>query len=689
MKIILFGGSGMLGRYVNDILSNIYKIECVSRDMFDIANDDFNKLKKILNTNELHSNDIVINCSGLIPQKICKNNKNLYKDYIKINTIFPHNLNKLCLEYNLRFIHITTNCVYSGNIGNYNIRDKHDTEDIYGISKSLGEPLEATIIRTSIIGEEFYNKTSLLEWVISNKNKEINGFMNHYWNGVTCLTLAKIIKYIIDNNLYWKGVKHISSPNVVTKYELCNYINEIYDLNIKIIPFLSKHVNLTLQGEDIFKIDEIKQQIIEQKLYNINIGKYTTINNCRFCSNNNLYEIKKFRDFPLSGNFLKRLTDIPNEKIYPLTLMFCDKCKTGLIKEVISADTLFKNIHNNGYFYYSSTINTLVLHFKKLFQIIIEKFPKCKKILEIGCNDGVFLNNFSNFDKNYQIIGIDPSETIKKIKSENIIKYNTFFNDTSSRHILDNYGKQDIIVCCNCLAHINDINDIYKNIKMLLNDNGILIIEVHYIRNITNEKNFDFIYHEHMSYYSINTIIQVCKNNNLYLDDIEFIDTHGGSIRCFIKNTENTHNAYYNKNIEKYIETENNIYNEFLLMFDNLEIWRTNIIDMINGTKIKVGYGASGRTNMIINFLSVKFDIILDDSEHKINSYMPYYHTPIINSENIYENVDIEVIYILAWTYSKSIIFKHKKFIENGGIFIKILPTIEIINSNNYQKYLC
>jgi dTDP-4-dehydrorhamnose reductase len=585
MKIILFGSTGMLGRYVNDVLSKTYKIECISRDMFNILNDDYIKLKKILkvNTNELHSNDIIINCSGLIPQKICKNNNNSYQNYIKINTIFPHCLNKLCLEYNLRFIHITTNCVYSGNVGNYNITDKHDAEDIYGISKSLGEPLEATIIRTSIIGEELYNKTSLLEWVISNKNKEINGFVNHYWNGVTCLTLARIIKHIIDNNLYWKGVKHISSPNVVTKYELCNYINEIYNLNIKIIPFSTKQVNLTLCGQDIFNINDIKQQIIEQKSYNINMGKYTTINNCRFCGNN-LYKIKKFPKFPLSGNFLKSLTDIPNEKTYPLTLMFCDKCKTGSIKEIISPDTLFKNIHNNGYFYYSSTISCLVLHFRKLFQLVIEKFPNSKKILEIGCNDGVFLNNFSDFDKEYQIIGIDPSETIKKIKSEKIIKYNTYFNDTSSKHILDNYGKQDIIVCCNCLAHINNINDIYKNIKILLNDNGILIIEVHYIINITNEKNFDFVYHEHMSYYSINTIIQVCKNHNLYLDNIEFIDTHGGSIRCFIKNIKKD-NMYYNKTIEKYIESENNIYTEFLLMFDNLEIWKKNIINMINDTK--------------------------------------------------------------------------------------------------------
>ena len=313
-KIILFGGTGMLGRYVNNILSDKYKVECVLRCDFDIANDDFSKLKKILEDIKINKDDIIINCAGMIPQRTDKNEGEIHKKYFKINTIFPHMLSKLCLDKYVKFIHITTDCVYDGKKGNYNECDKHTSNDIYGISKSLGEPFDTTIIRTSIIGEELYNKKSLIEWVISNRNKEINGFTNHYWNGVTCLTLAKIIKQMIDNNIYWKGVKHISSPNIVTKYELCNYINEIYNLNIKIIPFLNKHVNLTLQSEDIFKIDEIKQQIIEQKLYNINIGKYTTINNCRFCSNN-LYEIKKFREFPLSGNFLKKLPEIPNEKI--------------------------------------------------------------------------------------------------------------------------------------------------------------------------------------------------------------------------------------------------------------------------------------------------------------------------------------------------------------------------------------
>ena len=102
--------------------------------------------------------------------------------------------------------------------------DVHTATDIYGTTKSLGESQKSTIIRTSIIGEELTGQNSLLEWIKSNKNKTINGFANHYWNGVTCLTLSKIIKSIIDKKDYWTGVRHIFSPNTVTKYDLCKYI---------------------------------------------------------------------------------------------------------------------------------------------------------------------------------------------------------------------------------------------------------------------------------------------------------------------------------------------------------------------------------------------------------------------------------------------------------------------------------
>ena len=141
---------------------------------------------------------------------------------------------------------------------------------IYGITKSLGEPENATIIRTSIIGEELYHKKSLLEWVKSNKDKSIDCYTNNLWNGVTCLTLSKIIYKMINENIFWKGVKHIFSPDIVSKYELCCYINKIYDLNINIIPIeYNCNKNMTLCGDKLFEINNIESQIIELSKFNL------------------------------------------------------------------------------------------------------------------------------------------------------------------------------------------------------------------------------------------------------------------------------------------------------------------------------------------------------------------------------------------------------------------------------------
>ena len=273
MKIILFGSSGMLGNYIYKVLSEKYIVITITRKEFDIENDLWSKLDNLL---EKEYNDVqtIINCAGVIPQNCATLD---YKKYIRINTLFPHKLKELSTKYNYKFIHITTDCVYNGQKGNYIETDVHSETGIYGISKSLGEPEDACIIRTSIIGEELLNKRSLLEWLISNKNNKINGYANHLWNGVTCLTLSEIIKTIIEKNLFWEGVRHIYSPNTVSKYELCVYINEIYNLNIAICKYETEIINKSLGScyNMNFKIKKIENQIIDTFNYNI-INKATS-----------------------------------------------------------------------------------------------------------------------------------------------------------------------------------------------------------------------------------------------------------------------------------------------------------------------------------------------------------------------------------------------------------------------------
>lgn len=222
----VLGSSGMLGRYVSKYFSSLgYEVNEYNRANFYIEDEE--ELQKVAD-----NNSVIINCIGVIKQR-----KDVsVVDFVNVNSVFPHKMSKKCEEFGAKFIHITTDCVFDGKRGRYTEKDPHNPEDIYGKTKSLGEPENCMAIRTSIIGEEKENKRSLVEWVKSQKDGKCNGYINHHWNGVTCLELAKFIEDCVSLNYYWNGVRHIFSPNSVTKFDLVNIINVLYELNIRVDP---------------------------------------------------------------------------------------------------------------------------------------------------------------------------------------------------------------------------------------------------------------------------------------------------------------------------------------------------------------------------------------------------------------------------------------------------------------------
>lgn len=270
----VIGSNGMLGRYVSLFLErNNYNVVRFTRLMLDL--EDYNQITSINNLCNILSKyniNALVNCAGLIPHRKSDDTKK----YIKVNSIAPLCLANACFILNIKFVHITTDCVYSGSKGQYDESDEHTAKDIYGISKSLGEPVDVTVIRVSIIGEELDNKQSLLEWVRSNRNGCIKGFANQFWSGVTCLQLAKIIKEIIERKCYWKGVRHIISETV-SKYELLCIINKVYDLNINIQKidcdfYNNKSLSSNLPALEWLTVPSLYNQILEQSTFNISHG---------------------------------------------------------------------------------------------------------------------------------------------------------------------------------------------------------------------------------------------------------------------------------------------------------------------------------------------------------------------------------------------------------------------------------
>lgn len=262
-KILILGGNGMLGKdMVNAFIKNGFKnITYTTRDKplkineiknnknvyflkFNIDKNVESKLKKIDKLNF----DIIINCIGVVKPRINQNNIESLKEAITVNSIFPHTLRNI-LNKNTLIFQIATDCVFSGKIGKYNENSLHDADDLYGKSKSLGEvnALNFFNLRCSIIGEELKNKYSLVEWYLSNQNKKINGFKDHYWNGVSTNVFSNLICSIIINKIKIPNVLHLTPKNSVSKFNLLRYLENRYKKNVVIKPFISKNpINRTL-----------------------------------------------------------------------------------------------------------------------------------------------------------------------------------------------------------------------------------------------------------------------------------------------------------------------------------------------------------------------------------------------------------------------------------------------------------
>lgn len=261
----MLGANGMLGYAVCSFLeSKSWNVHRFTRKEFDFSKDKIELLEQHLTDKRI---DVVLNCAGVIKPQI---DKNSIESVLKTNVMMPHSIAKLCKKIGVKGVHITTDCVYSGLKGQYSEEDFFDAEDVYGLSKLGGEPQSIMTLRTSIIGEEKGQSRSLVEWARSQKGNKVNGFLNHDWNGLTTLEVAKTIHEIFEKNAYSEGIFHLHSPNKLNKAELLGVLNEVYDLKLEISPIdAPEKIDRTLASvyglSRDFVRNPIDQQVQEMK----------------------------------------------------------------------------------------------------------------------------------------------------------------------------------------------------------------------------------------------------------------------------------------------------------------------------------------------------------------------------------------------------------------------------------------
>jgi dTDP-4-dehydrorhamnose reductase len=259
MKILILGATGMLGHKLLQILGKDHEVTGTVRSdagsytthpvlknftlVGNIWADDFTTVRDAIGRIEP---SVIVNCIGIVKQ--LPEAQDPLKS-ITINALFPHQLAKVCRDKNIRLIHVSTDCVFSGNRGNYGENDPSDAEDLYGKSKFLGEVNYpgCLTLRTSIIGRELGQGHGLVEWFLSQKGKTVPGYKNAFFSGVTTTVISETIGQVISNHPHLHGIYQVASTPI-SKYDLLVLINTIYRTGTTIMPEFQTVNNRTLNG---------------------------------------------------------------------------------------------------------------------------------------------------------------------------------------------------------------------------------------------------------------------------------------------------------------------------------------------------------------------------------------------------------------------------------------------------------
>lgn len=384
---------------------------------------------------------------------------------------------------------------------------------------------------------------------------------------------------------------------------------------------------------------------------------------------------------PLANGFLKKEQLMSKEPFYPLDVHYCPKCGLVQLRDVVSPGILFKD-----YVYLTGMSQTMKQHFCQLAVEVVNNFNLSQDdlVIDVGSNDGTLLKGFKQLG--IKTLGIEPATNIALVSErEGIETVNDFFSIDVAKDIIERKSHAKAIIGTNVFAHINDLDGILEAVNILLARDGIFVIEVPYLVDLLSKTEFDTMYHEHLSYFSLRPLVTLFKRFNMELFDVKRVPVHGGSIRCYVrKSPSKVENSVY-KLLALEEDLRLNLFNtylEFSAKVKNIKLQLTSLLKELkgNGSRI-VGYGAAAKGNVLLNYCKIRTDIldyIIDNTPFKQGLYTPGMHIPVVPPDRILKDAP-DYVLLLAWNYLDEILKKEQKYRELGGKFIVPIPDPKIM----------
>lgn len=406
---------------------------------------------------------------------------------------------------------------------------------------------------------------------------------------------------------------------------------------------------------------------------------------CRACGSPLTHTFVDLGMSPLCESYVS--SDMANqmEPFYPLHAYVCEACWLVQLEEYVRPERIFTE-----YAYFSSYSDSWLEHAKTYTDMIVERLrlgPQ-SQVMELASNDGYLLQYF--VQKGIPALGVEPAENVAVAAEQRgvrtIVK---FFGRETAKEIVEAYGYRDLIIGNNVLAQVPDINDFVAGMRIALKAEGVITMEFPHLMRLMSENQFDTIYHEHFSYFSLLTARKIFERHRITLFDVEELPTHGGSLRIYGRHANDPTKPITERATELLAREKAagfETLNCYLDFAEQVKETKRKLLEFLIGVKRRgktvVGYGAPGKGNTLLNYCGIRTDFIdytVDRNPYKQGKFLPGTHIPIYDPQRISQTKP-DYLLILPWNFKDEIIAQMSGIREWGGKFVIPIPEVTVIN---------